>query len=345
MRHLIKLVLFLVALLLISFLWPMYAPALNVVISMLIKVFVAAGLAYVSYPVVNFFRKRGLSNFLASFITLILAASIVILMVALVLPLIYQQILKAVEAFQNSSDSIAWIRSNPDFKKVYELASPHLDQFGQQAVDYIANSTQNIIAKSTKFVGDAIIISCLYLYILFDSVKIRERIKKKLKRGTKAFNFFKTLDQEFMKYLKGLVIIIIITIFEYGIIYKLIGHPDWMTLAALCAFSNLIPYFGGIIVNIIALLTAVFVSPLLFFKVAVCVFVLPTIEGNLLNPMIHKKTIKLSPIILLPSMFIFSSLFGFLGIVLSTPIIILFKIFMKYYKDDCKALFRKAIEA
>lgn len=338
MKYMIKIALFLIILLLISFLGPVYAPALNSILGMATNIFVACGLAYVSYPAVKFLRKKGLNNFLASTITLLIAGSLIVFVVALILPLVYQQIVKAIEVFQNSSNSISWVKNNPDIRKIVDLSEPYFEKFGQQALDYIASSTQNLISRSTKFFADALIIVCLYIYILFDSVKIRERIKTKLGKGSKSFNFFKKLDQEFSKYLKGLIIIIIITVFEYGIIYYLIGHPDWMTLAALCAFSNLIPYFGGIIVNIIALLTAVFVSEELFFRVMICVIVLPTIEGNLLNPMIHKKTIKISPIVLLPSLFIGSALFGFLGIVLSIPAIILYKVFMEFYKEDTKNL-------
>lgn len=339
MKQMLKIAVFLIILLLLSFLGPVYATALNSVIGMGTNVFVAAGLAYVSFPVVAFLRSKGLPGFAASFITLLLASSLIIIIVALILPLVYQQILKAIEVFQNSSSSVGWVRSNPEFKRIVDLFGPYFDKFGESALDFVAGSTQNIIASSTRFFGTIIIISCLYVYILFDSVKIREGIKNKLGRGTKAFLFFKKLDKDLIKYLRGLLIIIVITVFEYGIIYYWIGHPDWMTLAALCAFSNLIPYFGGIIVNIIALLTAVFVSQELFLKVLVCVIVLPTIEGNILNPMVHKKTSKISPIVLLPALFISGSLFGFLGIVLSIPAIITYKVFMEFYRNDVKNFF------
>ena len=336
MKNMIKILLILLIMLLTSFLIPFFAPAVNTLFGIFINMFIAAGLAYVSYPIVKFLKNKGLKNGLASTITLLIFVFVVILAGVLIVQLIYPQVIRAIELIQNSSNSIAWIRDHPELQKVYDYLSPYFDQFSQTALNYFANLTQNVINKSTKFITDAALIISLYLYILFDNERIINKIKEKLGYGSKNYNFVKTLNQEYMKYLRGLVIIICITIVEYGVVYKLIGHPDWMALAALCAFSNLIPYFGGIIVNLIALATAIFVSPKLFFKVLACVIVLPTLEGNVINPQVHKKTIKISPIVLLPSIFIGSSIFGFLGIVLAIPAIILYKVFKQYYMDDVK---------
>ncbi|MDL2211947.1 AI-2E family transporter [Erysipelotrichaceae bacterium OttesenSCG-928-M19] len=341
MRNMIKIALLLIIFFLITLLMPFFSPALSTLIGIAINMFIAAGLAYVSYPIVKFLKGKGVHNALASAITLLLFLFIFVVAATLIVQLIYPQIIRAIELIANSSSNISWIRDNPQIQEAYNYISPYFDRFSQTALDYIANTTQSFIAKSSKFITDAVLIISLYLYIVFDNERIIRSIKKKLVYGSKNYEFVKRLDQEFMKYLRGLIIIICITIVEYGIVYYFIGHPDWMALAALCAFSNLIPYFGGIIVNLIALATAIFYNFKLFIKVLVCVIVLPTIEGNVINPMVHKKTIKISPIVLLPSIFIGSAIFGFLGIVLSIPAIIFFKVFKEYYSDDVKQFFRR----
>ncbi|MEG0283980.1 MAG: AI-2E family transporter [Erysipelotrichales bacterium] len=341
MKTLIKVVLLLLAALLCAMVLPHVSGALDVLIGMGRNVFIAVGLAYVCHPLVKFLRKKGLSQGLASAITLVLFFSIFVIVALLVLPLIYQQILKAIDLIMNSSSSIEWIKKNPDTKKIFDFVLPYVENFGQSALNYIAESTQHFIARSTKFIGDAVIIIFLFIYLTVDSQRLIDKTKAKLQFGTKRYNYFKELDTEFTKYLKGLIIIIGITIVEYSIVYYFVGHPDWKTLAALCAFGTLIPYFGGILVNLVALLTAVFVSPELFFKVLALTLILPNIEGHIINPLVHKKTIKISPIVLLPSLFIFSSLLGFMGIILTIPLIITIKITRKYYKDDIFNFFKK----
>ena len=338
MKNMIKVVLFLVVILLITFLLPTFSPALRTILNVFSCMFVATGLAYVTYPIVKYLRSIGIKGNYASALAILLFGTLIVVVSILTVQLMYPQIVRAIQLVQDSSSGIVWMRDSPELGKVIDYLAPYLDRFAQQALDYIANVTQNVISLSTKFIADFALISCLYMYILFDSEKIIKRIKDKLVYGSKHYEFVKQLNLEYMKYLRGLIIIIIITVVEYGVIYYAIGHPDWMALAALCAFSNLIPYFGGIIVNLIALATAVFVSSELFFAVLVCVIVLPTIEGNILNPLVHKKTIEISPIALLPAIFIGGAIFGFLGIVLSIPAIIFYKVFKQYYKDDVKRL-------
>ena len=52
----------------------------------------------------------------------------------------------------------------------------------------------------------------------------------------------------------GLSNIIVITLVEYTLVYTIIGHPNAILLGFLAAVANLIPYFGGIIVNVIAII-------------------------------------------------------------------------------------------
>ena len=345
MRNIVKIVLFLLMILLITLLLPTFKPALDTILNIFGSMLIAVGLAYVTYPVVKFLRSKGFKKNLATSISLLIVVSIIITVTVLTVQLIYPQLIRAIELVQNSSNSIAWITENPEIRRAIDYFTPYLDKFAQQALDYFASSTQGIISRSTKFIADLALISALYIYILFDADKIIQRIKNKLGRGSKNYNFVKSLNEEYLKYLKGLVIIILITVVEYGVVYYLIGHPDWMALAALCAFSNLIPYFGGIIVNLIALATSIFVNPALFFKVLACVIILPTVEGNVINPMVHKKTIKISPIALLPAIFIGGSIFGFLGIILAIPAIIFYKVAREYYTQDVKDLFAKAWNA
>lgn len=339
MRNLFKVLMFLSILLLLSFLLPNISGQVNLLWGIFIDIFVAAGLTYVSYPLVRFLKEKGIPRAWATIITVLVFFSMIGVAIFLIVRLIYPQILNVVDLFSNSESTIELFTKNEVFMQFYNYIEPYLSNISSNILQYTAGFTQAIINQSTSFIGAAVLIVCLYIYMLADYDRLLTQIKSKLKFGSRRYEFFKELDVQYMHYLRGLIIIIVITIFEYAIVYYFIGHPDWMALAALCAFSNLIPYFGGIIVNIIALITAVFVSPTLFYMVLVCVIVLPIIEGNVINPMVHKKTIKISPIVLLPSIFVAGGLFGMLGIILSIPAIIFYKIFKKYYGEDVKAYF------
>ena len=113
-------------------------------------------------------------------------------------------------------------------------------------------------------------------------------------------------------YLNGFTKIIIISFFEYSIIFLIIGHPNAIMLGFLASISNLIPYFGGVFTNIIALITAFVVSPSLFIKTLIVFLVLSFIYTYIINPYVV----------------------GIKGIVISLPLAILILTTIKYYKED-----------
>ena len=98
--------------------------------------------------------------------------------------------------------------------------------------------------------------------------------------------------------------------------------------------GNLIPYFGGMIVNVVAAITA-FVAvpfPSIFIKTCVAFFALSAVDGYVINPAIYGKTNKVHPLVVILSVFAGGILFGFIGVMLSLPLAIIVITTYKYYK-------------
>ena len=136
------------------------------------------------------------------------------------------------------------------------------------------------------------------------------------------------------KYLSGLVIVMIISVFEYSFVYSLIGHPDALLLGLLAGFANLIPYFGGIMNNCVAAVTAFVISPSLFIKTLIVFTVLSMVDSYVINANVYGKTNSIHPLIVIFSVFAGSVIFGIMGIVISFPMAILGVTAFKFYKDD-----------
>ena len=153
-------------------------------------------------------------------------------------------------------------------------------------------------------------------------------------KSKKMYDYVTTLDNEMEMYLSGFMKIVIISFFEYSIIYTIIGHPNAVLLGGLASFGNLIPYFGGIITNVIAAVTAFVISPELFIKTCIVFMICSSIDGYLINPMVYGKTNKVHPLVVIISVFAGGILFGILGIIISLPLSILIIATVKFFKDD-----------
>ena len=171
---------------------------------------------------------------------------------------------------------------------------------------------------------------------------IREEIKFFFKKKSKkVYSFVKTIDNEMKKYLNGLVEIMVITLIEYTLVYTIIGHPNAILLGFLAAIANLIPYFGGMIVNVIAAITAVVVSPALLIRTVIVFAILSAVDSYVINPTVYGKTNSLHPLVTIISLFAGGILFGILGVFISFPLAIIVVTTYKYFKDDISRNIKK----
>ena len=200
---------------------------------------------------------------------------------------------------------------------------------------YVSDGAINIIDSSLGVISTIFIVFAAFIYFLIDMDKIRDEIKFFFsKKSKKSFNYMRTLDHEMKNYLSGLVQIVIISLVEYTLVYTLIGHPNAILLGFLAAVANLVPYFGGIAVNIVAAITAFVVSPGLLIRTIIAFVVLSAVDSYVINPTVYGKTNSLHPLLTIMVLFAGGIVFGLLGVFVSFPIAIIIVTTYKYYKDD-----------
>lgn len=200
---------------------------------------------------------------------------------------------------------------------------------------YVSDGAINLIDSSLSLLSNLLIVFASFIYFLIDMDSIREEIKFFFKkRNKKTYNYVRTLDIEMKKYLNGLVQIVVITLIEYTLVYTIIGHPNAILLGFLAALANLVPYFGGIIVNIIAAITAFVVSPGLLIRTVLAFAILSSIDSYVINPTVYGKTNSIHPLVTIIALFAGGILFGILGVFISFPLAIIAITTYKYYKED-----------
>ena len=313
----------------------LWTGVLNKIFEIAFPFLFAFAIAYALYPFLQKMEDKKIPKWLG--ITIIIG--IILLLVSFIIYLIttvmlgqlsslFQSIIEFINSLKNSTldFNFAGIESslNETFKRV-------LSNFGT----YVSDGAINLIDSSVNFFSTLFIVFASFIYFLIDMKTIRKELKYFFKkRKNKIYNYANTLDVEMRKYLNGLVQIIIITLIEYTLVYTIIGHPNAILLGFLAAIANLIPCFGGIIVNIIAAITAFVVSPSLLIKTVIVFAILSLIDSYVINPTIYGKTNSLHPLVIIISLFTGGILFGMIGVFISFPLAILVVTTYKYFKDD-----------
>lgn len=343
---LVNIVLFFLAVYLVYQTKDFWLGVTNLILKITIPFLIAFTLAYAIYPLVRKLMNKNISKPISILIVLGSICLIFGIILILIVPTIAGQMGGLFNGIISFLKELS-INYNINFKDIQNTLSSSFNNVLEKVGTYISNGAISVISISIDYMSKLFIILTAFIYFLIDMDKIRASIKKYLKtKSQKLYNYVLALDDEMGKYLSGFVKIVMISFVEYTITYSIIGHPDALMLGTLAALGNLIPYFGGILVNIIAAITAFVISPALFVKTCLVFFIFSGIDGNIINPLVYGKTNQIHPLVVIISVFVGGILCGVSGIIISLPLAIILLATYKYFKKDIteitKHKFKKA---
>ena len=114
-----------------------------------------------------------------------------------------------------------------------------------------------------------------------------------------------------------------------GIGLYVIGVPLAVTLALFAGLLNFVPYIGALAGSLPALLVAASQGSHVVLYTAILIGCVQLLEGNVIAPLIQKRTVDLPPALTILSQTILGSLFGVLGLILATPLTAAAMIFVR----------------
>ena len=302
--------------------------------SLILPFLIAFIIAYSLYPVVKWLKKLGINSKVATVIVIISVLSIIILMLFYTIPTVYNEMLKLpyiVDEIVNNISKKFLINLDELDKIINLLINKLLTNIGE----YVSNGFISIVTTSVDIVTKIIITAIVSIYLLFDMEKIRKKGYKLLtKINIKVLNYIKLIDSELQNYLQGFLIFIIIQLFEYILIYKIINHPNWLLLALLASLTSVVPYFGGLLTNIVAIILAsVCSTKLLYLTILICI-IFPIIDGYIISPKVFNKTNDIDPVLSIFFVFISGVILGFFGILIALPIYIVLNTTYLYIRKN-----------
>ena len=305
------------------------------IIAVLLPFLVGFAVSYALQPYCKKLENSGLPKWLSIGIIYFILFGFLIILGITVIPLLYDQ---TVLFLSNISAVLADISSKFEIdlgvlqESISTISTDILKTIGSS----ISSGAINILNASIGVITNLIIIIASSIYFLWDMDGIREWIKNffKKNRKRKTYEYIKTLDEAINNYFVGLFRTIIIQFIEYTIVFFLIGHPNYLVLSILAAVTTIIPYFGGLLVNILAVIIAAVISPkLLILTIIVCI-VCPNIDGYIIGPKVYGKTNQLPALVNIFAVFAGGVIAGFWGIVISLPIAITIITTYRFFERD-----------
>lgn len=295
---------------------------------------IAFAIAYALYPLEKWLISKKIPKSLA--VTIIVVATVLFLVIIIysLIPLFTDQLISFFSSFMTFLGDIG-NRFDINIESIRTAVSDVFNKFSNEISNYISNGAITFVNASISFISNFVIIFVSTIYFLIDMDKIRDNVDEYFsKKKKKTYKLIKEIDFETTQYFKGLSLSLVIQFFEYTILFYLIGHPNFLLLGVLSSITSLIPYFGGFITNVIALMIASVISPKLLILTLIIALVFPNVDGYIISPKIYGKTNNISPLLTIFAVFAGGVLGGFIGILIALPLTIILRTIYRHYKGD-----------
>lgn len=305
------------------------------IFSILLPFIIAFAIAYVLYPILKYLISKKIPKAFGVSIIVVFIVLIFGLTTYYVVPLFFTQLINLLSSLGKISSDLT-----SKFGIDTEMINDTINTYSSTVLNTIGNAISSgsfigALSSAGGFLSKFIIIFIVSIYFLADMPSIRSKVKKFVYTSNKkAYNLISHIDSEITSYLKGLGVFMFIQFIEYTVLFLIIGHPNFLLLGILACITTVIPYFGGIITNVIALIIASVVSPQLFILTLIITIVFPNIDGYIISPKIYGKTNQLPPLLTIFAVFAGGALFGFIGIVIAVPLTIVIMAIVRSYKAE-----------
>lgn len=144
------------------------------------------------------------------------------------------------------------------------------------------------------------------------------------------------ISKVFYNYIYSQLIDAVIVCVLCLIVFGIIGVPYALLLAILLGLCNVIPYFGALIGGVaVVLVTLISTGNFVTAIIALAtIIIIQQIDANIIQPKIVASSVGLKPLYVLLAIMIGGGLFGFVGILVSVPVMAVIKMILVDYIDN-----------
>lgn len=323
---------------------PIWIPICLIIGKALIPFGIAAFISYLLHPIVEKLQQKGLNRSLSILLIYVFFFGGAGFALYKAMPVIIRELEDLMKSTPYLADQYTDI-----LQVINEKTSSWPVQFKsriQDAIVFFEERLEVLLMKALDYVvqlPDFILLFGLVPLVAFYLLKDWVLIKKaawnitpdKVRR--QGASFMRDIEKSLGSYIRGQVLVCFIIGVLSTILLWFIHVKYSLLLGIIIGITNVIPYFGPIIGAIPAILIAAATSTKQVIWVAVIVFGLQFVEGNILSPLIVGKSLHMHPLLIMLSLFIGGEIGGIVGLIVAVPILAIAKVALSHARIHFKS--------
>ena len=276
-------------------------------------------------PPVSWLIDKGWPKLLAAWTVFLLAIALIAGTVALLAPRIASQVAEMwSDLQQGSEDLLAWVAQGP-FEISREDVSGYVDRLSQSIRENIGAISSGLVAGAIRVI-EIVTATVLSLVLTFFFVKDGDQmwawLVDKFSGRTKehADNIGVISWRTLTAYVRGMLIIAFVDAALIGAALFILGVPLALPLTIITFFGAFFPLIGATVAGLIATLVALAGSGVVdALIVGGWVIVVQQVEGDVLQPVVMGRAVRLHPVVILLALTAGALLGGIAGAFLAVP--------------------------
>ena len=290
-----------------------------------VLVLISAFLALALNPLVTVLEVRlGGRRGVASVVVVIGLLVVMIIFLAALLTPLYSEVRSFATRAPSLIDELRHWGPFARFDNQYNLVQRIRDGATQYS-DRLPAQADNLLGVATAVVagfGKAVTVMFMTLFLLLEIPRFLRTATELLRPGhaDRSLQVFDQVNGTIARWTAGVLFIAFIAGTTVGITAWILGVPFALALGLLVGVLDLIPLVGATIGSTVAVLVALtqsFTAGLIMLVLAVSY---QFIENHIIQPVVMRKSIDVSPFIVLVSVLVGASLLGIIGALLAIPV-------------------------
>ena len=318
-------------------------------------------IAYILNPIVRWFEQKVVKDIpyiknrkkshrvISTVLVFIIAITVIVITLLHVIPGIVQNITDLIGVLpsfvnENQNKFTEWMNNlyKDDVYNITGIIEKNINSIFHKIGELFKNGLDNLLNSVIQFTSttfNMIISLIVSFYILVD----KESIIRSTMRTLRAFlsehkveklkNFYRDADNIFVKYVIGKSLDSFIIAVMAFIMLTILKSPYVILITLTVGVTNMIPYFGPLIGELVGFIFVSFYSPIKALWVLLVLFLLQQFDSFYLTPKILGDKMGLNPVWIIFSIVLGGSLFGVMGMFLGVPVISIIVMVVRRYVD------------
>lgn len=309
---------------------------------------------YLLNPIVHWLEKRGLKRVIGTSIVFIGLLILLSWGVVLIIPTLAEQVTALVENFPTYIETISarvqtWVDGSifeSYYRDMMDWVNNSLSDIPAMILAWLGSSSQKLVNVFATISNVAVVLvtfPIILFFMLLDTGKFEPFIMGIIPPIFRddIHILSDRISTKVGDYIQGVLLVA----FSLGVLlfagYLIIGIDYAFVLSVIAMITAVIPFIGATIGIIPAVVVALFTSPFMLLKMVIVWLLAQFIQGNIIEPAIMGKSLKLHPLTIIIVLLIMGNLLGIVGMILGVPIFAILKIIVEYLFEKFKKRYNR----